>query len=256
MKINRKFTAVLAIVALMTVLAACGNKAENNTSEPPVNQEQNVETNDQTADAVEQKAEYTVTNATNDVVTELYLYEVGADKGENLAGDGLADGASIVLTRTASSEEEAKSKVYVLEFVSGGQTQAFETLHFEVAPICLKSVDAAAGATPIAFVEPQKAEYTVYNTTGDVVTELYLYEVGADKGTNLAGDGLADGASIVLNKAAASEEEAGSKVYVLEFVSGGQTQAFETLHFEVAPISLKSVDAAAGATPISFTQPE
>ncbi len=36
----------------------------------------------------------------------------------------------------------------------------------------------------------------------------------------------------------------------------GQTQSFETLHYEVAPISLLSVDAAAGATPIAFTAPE
>ena len=31
---------------------------------------------------------------------------------------------------------------------------------------------------------------------------------------------------------------------------------FDTLSYEVAPISLLSVDAAAGATPISFTAPE
>ena len=36
----------------------------------------------------------------------------------------------------------------------------------------------------------------------------------------------------------------------------GQTQSFETLHYEVASISLLSVDAAAGATPIAFTAPE
>ncbi len=45
--------------------------------------------------------------------------------------------------------------------------------------------------------------------------------------------------------------------YILEFTTeDGQTQSFETLHYEVAPISLLSVDAAAGATPISFTAPE
>ena len=45
--------------------------------------------------------------------------------------------------------------------------------------------------------------------------------------------------------------------YILEFTTeDGQTQSFETLHYEVAPISLLSVDAAAGATPIAFTAPE
>ena len=36
----------------------------------------------------------------------------------------------------------------------------------------------------------------------------------------------------------------------------GTTQSFDTLGYEVAPISLLSADAAAGATPISFTAPE
>ena len=36
----------------------------------------------------------------------------------------------------------------------------------------------------------------------------------------------------------------------------GTTQSFDTLSYEVAPISLLSADAAAGATPISFTAPE
>lgn len=44
--------------------------------------------------------------------------------------------------------------------------------------------------------------------------------------------------------------------FVLEFVSGGQVQKYETVHFEVAPISLKSVDTASGATPIAFAKPE
>ena len=48
-----------------------------------------------------------------------------------------------------------------------------------------------------------------------------------------------------------------SAEYVLEFTTeGGDTQSFDTLSYEVAPISLLSVDAAAGATPISFTAPE
>ena len=45
--------------------------------------------------------------------------------------------------------------------------------------------------------------------------------------------------------------------YVLEFTTeDGQTQTFETLHYETTPLSLKSVDAAAGATPIAFAAPE
>ena len=110
-------------------------------------------------------------------------------------------------------------------------------------------------ASSEAAVEP--AEYTVYNTTGSKVTDLYLYEVGAeDKGDNLAGDGLADGDSVVITRDVEADKQA-DVTYVLEFTTeDGQTQAFETLHYETTPISLKSVDAAAGATPIAFAAPE
>ena len=110
-------------------------------------------------------------------------------------------------------------------------------------------------ASSEAAVEP--AEYTVYNTTGSKVTDLYLYEVGAeDKGDNLAGDGLADGDSVVITRDVEADKQS-DVTYILEFTTeDGQTQSFETLHYEVAPISLLSVDAAAGATPIAFTAPE
>ena len=110
-------------------------------------------------------------------------------------------------------------------------------------------------ASSEAAVEP--AEYTVYNTTGTNVAELYLYAVGSeDKGENLAGEGLADGESIVITRDVEADKQA-DVVYVLEFTTdGGATQSFETLSYEVTPISLLSVDAAAGATPIAFAAPE
>ena len=108
-------------------------------------------------------------------------------------------------------------------------------------------------ASSEAAVEP--AEYTVYNTTGSTVSELYLYVAGSeDKGENLAGEGLADGENVVLTL---PEDADQSAKYVLEFTTeDGTTQSFDTLSYEVAPISLLSADAAAGAPPISFTAPE
>ena len=107
-------------------------------------------------------------------------------------------------------------------------------------------------ASSEAVVEP--AEYTVYNTTGSTVSELYLYVAGSeDKGENLAGEGLADGENVVLTL---PEDADQSAKYVLEFTTeDGTTQSFDTLSYEVAPISLLSADAAAGATPISCTAP-
>ena len=115
--------------------------------------------------------------------------------------------------------------------------------------------EAASSEAASSEAEVEPAEYTVYNTTGENVTELYLYVAGSeDKGENLAADGLADGDSVVLTL---PEDADKSAEYVLEFTTeSGDTQSFDTLSYEVAPISLLSVDAAAGATPISFTAPE
>ncbi len=119
------------------------------------------------------------------------------------------------------------------------------------------SSEAASSEAASEAAEPTTAEYTVYNTTGSKVTDLYLYEVGSeDKGDNLAGEGLADGDSVVITRDVEADKQA-DVTYVLEFTTeDGQTQAFETLHYETTPISLKSVDAAAGATPIAFAAPE
>ena len=108
-------------------------------------------------------------------------------------------------------------------------------------------------ASSEAAVEP--AEYTVYNTTGSTVSELYLYVASSeDKGENLAGEGLADGENVVLTL---PEDADQSAKYVLEFTTeDGTTQSFDTLSYEVAPISLLRADAAAGATPIAFSAPE
>ncbi len=126
-----------------------------------------------------------------------------------------------------------------------------------VASSAAASSEAASSEAASEAAEPTTAEYTVYNTTGSKVTDLYLYEVGSeDKGDNLAGEGLADGDSVVITRDVEADKQA-DVTYVLEFTTeDGQTQAFETLHYETTPISLKSVDAAAGATPIAFAAPE
>ena len=118
---------------------------------------------------------------------------------------------------------------------------------------------APADTSASAQEEDLVATYHVYNTTGETITELYLYPAGeeVDAGENYAANGLAPDAMIELTRTAASEEEADAMTYVLEFTTeSGMTQKFETLHFEIADISLLSADAAAGATPIQFEAPE
>lgn len=127
-----------------------------------------------------------------------------------------------------------------------------------VASSAASSEAASSEAASSEAAEPTTAEYTVYNTTGSTVTELYLYDAGSEeKGDNLAGEnGLADGENLVITRNVEADKQS-DVTYILEFTTeDGQTQSFETLHYEVAPISLLSVDAAAGATPIAFTAPE
>lgn len=102
---------------------------------------------------------------------------------------------------------------------------------------------------------PQKTggTYKVYNMTGAKLTELYLYEKGAtDKGSNYAEGGIKNTESVVLTQVGDDKT-----VLVLEFnYEGGTPQKFETLKIEETPITLLSVDAAAGATPIKFEAPK
>ncbi len=134
-----------------------------------------------------------------------------------------------------------------------GSSSSSTAASYTASSVASSVAASSEAASSEAAVEP--AEYTVYNTTGSTVSELYLYVAGSeDKGENLAGEGLADGENVVLTL---PEDADQSAKYVLEFTTeDGTTQSFDTLSYEVAPISLLSADAAAGATPIAFSAPE
>ena len=93
-----------------------------------------------------------------------------------------------------------------------------------VASSAASSEAASSEAASSEAAEPTTAEYTVYNTTGSTVTDLYLYEVGAeDKGDNLAGEGLADGDSVVITRDVEADKQA-DVTYVLEFTTEASTK--------------------------------
>ena len=148
-----------AALALVVGMTACGGSSASSTASSVASSAASSEAASSVAassEAEAQSAEYTVYNTTGSNVTELYLYEAGSEeKGDNLAGEGLADGENVVITRDVEADKQGDIS-YVLEFTTeDGSTQSFETLHYETTPICLLSVDAAAGATPIAFSAPQ-----------------------------------------------------------------------------------------------------
>ena len=160
MRINRTLGLALTAAVLAVAMTGCSNSASSTASSTASSVAASSEAASSevaSSEAEATSAEYTVYNTTGSKVTELYLYDAGSeDKGENLAGEGLADGESIVITRDVEADKQ-DDVVYVLEFTTeDGETQSFETLHYETTPISLKNVDAAAGATPIAFTAPEK----------------------------------------------------------------------------------------------------
>lgn len=116
------------------------------------------------------------------------------------------------------------------------------------------TAEATAEATEEAVVT--EGTYTVTNTTGETVTELYLYETDSeDKGENYAGDGLADGESVTI-EVSVDEEEADGYVSTLEFTTeSGTTSSFTTLNLEEASMNLLASDADGytSSTPFEWT---
>ena len=159
MKLNRTLGVALAAAVLALSMAGCSSNASSSTTASSAASSEAASSEAASSEAAEPTtAEYTVYNTTGSTVTELYLYDAGSEeKGDNLAGEnGLADGESVVVTRDEDADKQSDVN-YVLEFTTeDGETQSFETLHYETTPISLKSVDAAAGATPIAFAAPEK----------------------------------------------------------------------------------------------------
>ena len=110
-----------------------------------------------------------------------------------------------------------------------------------------------AAATVAANI--QTGHYTVYNRTGETVKELYIAFNG-EKGENLAGEGLADGASMLAIKSIPADADAHHALVFTYVTESGRTGEFSTLSIEDVPMTLLSADAMTGATPLNFFAPQ
>ena len=231
MKMRKKASALLLTLLLVSVMAGCGKTA----APAPTT----------TAAAETATGTYTLYNVTGEKLTELYLYETGSDKGENRIPDGMKNNKQLVLTYDAAADA-ALTLEYVTE---SGVSAKFETLRIEEVPIAMEAVDAASGATPIRFGVPEDTgSYKLVNTTGTTVSELYVYLNGGEKGENLAGSGMEDGASVDFSITAPVDAS-----LTVEFTTEADgTKTFETLHIENVTVNLLAADAMSGATPIQF----
>ena len=212
-------------------------------------------------------ATYTIYNVTGEKITELYAGDaLTGEMGDNLAGEeGIEPDATVEIVKTVPADQTDKEHFVIdLKFVTeSGYTGEFATLHFETVPISLLAqADVTSGATQIAFAAPEvTATYTIYNVTGEKITELYAGDaLTGEMGDNLVGEeGLAPDATLeIVKTVTADQTDKEHFVIDLKFVTeSGYTGEFATLHFETVPISLLAqADVPSGATQIAFAAPE
>lgn len=212
---------------------------------------------------------YTLQNAMDSVVTELYVYpSAGTDKGENLAGDGLVRGEQVYVTVTGYMLHTENVTLYTVEFVADGQRYNHTTLHVEDLLndkiVYLVGVDGVSSATPLSFsvsnlpdgddsalvaeaIVPAPLEdtpetrgevkatrtYVLQNRMDETITELYVYpSAGEDKGENLAGDGLEKDEAVRVTVTGYMLHTENETLFTIEYVAGGQTYAHRTVHVE------------------------
>ncbi len=158
--------------------------------------------------------------------------------------EAFATGKTIAELEAFVNGYTAETKAEVIDAVSGATTA--DTWGY------LQGILAAAKAALNLT-----GTYTIYNTTGETVTELYLIDnLTGEKGVNYAVNGFAADACWVITRTITPEEkEAGYSMTLCFKTESGYEGSFATLHIEVAPIYLLSADGMTGATQISFKAP-
>lgn len=151
----------------------------------------------------------------------------------------------------SSSSSTASSTTAATEAATTAATEAAAAASTEAAA----TTEAAAEATTEEVATT--GSYTIYNQTGEKVTELTVTRNDAtEDAENYAGDaGLADGESVTVDKDY-PDATADTSLTLTFTTESGYTASFTTLGLEEAPITLLSADAMTGATPISFSIPQ
>ena len=152
----------------------------------------------------------------------------------------------------SSSSSTASSTTAATEAATTAATEAAAAASTEAAA----TTEAAAEATTEEEIATT-GSYTIYNQTGEKVTELTVTRNDAtEDAENYAGDaGLANGESVTVDKDY-PDATADTSLTLTFTTESGYTASFTTLGLEEAPITLLSADAMTGATPISFSIPQ
>ncbi len=160
MKLNKIFAAGVC-AALALSLVACGSAASASSAAASSAAASSAAASSTAASAAatEVTKTYTLENAMTDDVTELYVYKTGdSAKGDNLAATALKTGDQVTVDVTGYTKDagEDKATAFTIEFIAGGKTYTFDSLHVEdlTGPIYLLGADNTSGATAISFMAP------------------------------------------------------------------------------------------------------
>ncbi len=175
---------------------------------------------------------------------------------------------SLNMQRSGSTVQIAANYDFIQAYAVGKTVAELEAATADVEAAAF--VDVVSGATladSLGYVKgiiaaakaagDNVATYTIYNKTGETVTELYLTdnETGAQS-VNYAVNGMAADACNVITCTLPAGLDGHHRLTLSFKTESGYEAKFETLSYEVAPITLLAQDAMTGATPITFKAPE
>ena len=107
----------------------------------------------------QQTGVYTLYNVTGENVTWIELLDnVDGSSSKVDFPDGLANGASVQMTKSIPASEDGNHRLTLTFKTESGYVGTFATLSIEEAPISLLAQDALSGATQISFTKPEAAE--------------------------------------------------------------------------------------------------
>ena len=161
-------------------------------------------------------------------------------------------------TTQAAKETQAKTteaKATEAKTTEAKATEAKTTEAKETEAKAAEAKTTEAAETEAEKKLPEEAQYTIYNQTGEKVTEIKFTRNDTGKVALDEKSGLADGASTVL-KIKKDSTVTDKTSFTFSFTTeGGYTAEYKTLGFEVAPMTLIAEDAKSGATPFKFEAP-
>ncbi len=196
---------------------------------------------------------------------------VGSEEGKVLGSKRVNNKyySGNMATKGGATQELLVSWQAIEAFVAGKTIAELESYAYDKAEAA--GVDVISGATltdTLGYLKGiiaaanvaaniQTGRYTIYNKTGEIVTELYLsYGPEGDNGGNWTDIGINPDDVVYITRRIPGDADGHHALTLTYVTESGRTGEFTTLSIEDAPITLLAPDAMTGATPISFSAPK